>query len=276
MSPHLLLTGSCLLLAASLTPSATVAPGQNPAPLQAPAPGRSTRALLRVLVPAYFYPGLEWARLTAASQANPGRVHAIGNPFNGPGLAFDANYEAAFTSLRSAGGSVLGYVHTTYGDRPIADVKADIDLWTAWYDIDGIFIDEMDNVPGADEPYYLELFAHVRARIPGGEVVGNPGTNTSPSYLFFQAQRVSTALCIYEGRTGFLGWSPAPWTQSYDRRNFYVLPYNTPQSGWQASVDHAFASHCGWVYATDDDLPNPWDTLPPYFEAMVAYISSVY
>ena len=32
----------------------------------------------------------------------------------------------------------------------------------------------------------------------------------------------------------------------------------------------AAANNVGWIYVTDDTLNNPWDTLPGYFEALVA------
>src|SRR5262245_38829584 len=61
---------------------------------------------LRVLVPAYFYPlpGSPWSRLSAAAAAHPGRIAAIGDPFNGPGPAFDPAYDAVFRDLRASGG----------------------------------------------------------------------------------------------------------------------------------------------------------------------------
>jgi hypothetical protein len=27
--------------------------------------------------------------------------------------------------------------------------------------------------------------------------------------------------------------------------------------------------HVGYIYLTDDDLPNPWDSLPSYFDALL-------
>lgn len=236
------------------------------------------RAALNVLVPAYFYPvaGSPWDRLTQTAGLHPGRVGAIGDPFNGPGPSFDPTYDAAFRAFRAAGGRLIGYVYTSYGNRSAALVKADIDSWYSWYELDGIFLDEMDNVPGAHESYYLDLADHVRMHQAQAWIVGNPGSSTSPGYLFQGSSAVTSALCIYEGGSGFLAWQNDPWTEAYARRHFYALPYNTGGAGWQAAVDHAWSNHCGLVYVTDDVLPNPWDTLPAYFESMVQYVATNY
>lgn len=234
---------------------------------------------LRVLVPAYFYPvpGSPWVRLTAAAAANPRRIVAIGNPANGPGVSIDSNYTAAFQAYRAAGGTLLGYVYTSYGARPLATVLSEVDAWFSMYSADGIFVDEMDNTPGAHEIYYRAIYAHVQAAQQTRPfVVGNPGTSTAPSYLVSNGQPVVSALCIYETGTGFTSWTSDPWVASHSRSHFYALPYATPANGWQAAVGHAFAQNCGFVYVTDDTLPNPWDTLPSYFESMVGYIVANY
>lgn len=236
------------------------------------------RPPLCVLVPAYFYPvpGSPWGRLDAAAAANPQRILAIGDPANGPGLAIDPSYTAAFQSFRASGGTLLGYVYTSYGARPLATVLADVDLWFSMYSADGIFVDEMDNTPGAHESYYRAIYVHVQAQRAHSLVVGNPGTSTVPSYLGSNVQPVVSALCINETGTGFLSWTSDPWVAMRARSHFYALPYATPANGWQAAVDHAFAQNCGFVYVTDDTLPNPWDTLPSYFESMVGYIAANY
>jgi hypothetical protein len=111
----------------------------------------TTAPELRVLVPAYFYPvaNSPWSRLSTAAATHPGRIAAIGNPFNGPGLALDPAYAAVFADFRASGGTLLGYVYTSYATRPLAEVLADIDTWVLWYPLDGIFVDEMANQAGA-------------------------------------------------------------------------------------------------------------------------------
>ena len=273
---HIPLRFLAILFLCAFTAQTFLISSSSTAEAQNPSPGLTLRAPLKILVPAYFYPGAEWARLSNTAAGHRERVWAIGNPFNGPGNAFDPNYDAAFKTLRANGGRVVGYLHTTWGNRAIGDVQADVDSWLQWYSIDGFFVDEMDNVAGSNEAYYQSLFDYIRRQLPTGLVVGNPGTSTSQSYLFHDGERVATQLCLYEGHSGFLSWTPDPWTAAFAPSNFYALPYDTSVGVWQATVDHAYAMRCGWVYVTDDDLPNPWDTLPGYFETMAAYIAARY
>ncbi len=230
---------------------------------------------LRILVPAYFYPlpGSPWDRLNAAAASHPGNVAAIGNPFNGPGLSLDPIYLAAFQDFRAQGGMLFGYVATSYGNRPVAEVEQDIQTWFDWYPIDGIFLDEMDNTPGANESYYQSLTQFTRTLLPDAPVVGNPGTSTSPSYLRFDGAPVVSTLCIHEDGANFLAWTAQAWVRREPRRHFLVLPYAVSSMSWRAVVDHAISQNCGWIYVTDDVLPNPWDTLPSYFEKLVDYVT---
>ncbi len=230
---------------------------------------------LGILVPAYFYPGLAWGRLSAAASVLGTRLVAIANPFNGPGTAFDPNYASAIQSVRSQGGRVIGYVYSSYGNRSLVTVKSDIDQWFAWYGIDGIFIDEVPSQTGT-EAYYLALHDHIEAKKARSIIVGNPGTDTAPSFLRFNGSPVFSILTIFEGNTGFDTWQPASWVAQRDRQSFSVLPYNTDAASWQSRLERAWSLNTGWVYLTNDVLPNPWDTLPPYFETLVEHLAGEY
>lgn len=252
----------------------TLALAQQPGPPQPV----SAAGGMQMLVPAYFYPvaGSPWNRLNSMARRFPRRITAIGNPFSGPGLFFDPTYDLTFKAFRASGGSLLGYVHTSYGQRPIGQVLADIDLWLQWYAIDGVFVDEMDNTVGAHEAYYQAIYQHVQAHLPAGAVVGNPGVATAPSYLLLNDQPVSSTLCVFEHGVGSTTWQAPAWMSAHAPRHFCALAYKVDAGGWQSSVDHAWQEGCGWVFVTDDDLPNPWDTLPPYFESMAAYLATRY
>jgi hypothetical protein len=117
------------------------------------ASGHRARAEIGALVPAYFYPvaGSPWDDLVDAAGTIP--VTAILNPASGPGGAQDSNYVAVVDALRAAGGAVVGYVHSSWGSRPMAEVTAEIDRYADWYDIDGIFVDEMSTSAAAPTLY---------------------------------------------------------------------------------------------------------------------------
>lgn len=232
---------------------------------------------LNVMVPAYFGPpSTAWTLLNTEAAVIPNRLVAIANPNSGPGSAFQQSYQNAITALQAQTGRAIGYVHTSYGARTLAVVEAEINSWYSWYpSVNGIFFDEVDNVTG-HEAYYQTLYNYVKTKSATGLVVDNPGSNTLESYLFFNAARVTDVICTFESSSGFSSWTQSAWTAAYDRNNFYELPFNTSSSTYQAAVDRAYQQHAGWIYVTDDKLPNPWDTLPSYFAAEVNYIKSLY
>ena len=60
------------------------------------------------------------------------------------------------------------------------------------------------------------------------------------------------------------------WYASYAPSNFGVIPYNVPTLDMTATNFIASARQTiGYIYLTNDDLPNPWDTLPSYFSTLL-------
>lgn len=247
-------------------------------PLSAQVARAAPPPTMRILVPAYFYPfpGSPWDRLELASERHPELIWAIGNPASGPGASPDPTYVTTFQDFQAHRGHLLGYVTSSYGTKALATILAEVDLWFLWYGVDGIFVDEMDNTPGAHEAYYNALYVGILASHPLARVVANPGTSTSLDYLDGAFGRCADSVCIFENSFDFLAWSSDPWVATRARREFYALPYAVGPSAWRARVDHAFQEHVGWFYTTDDVLPNPWDTLPSYFEDLVAYAERRY
>ena len=134
--------------------------------------GAERRTMCRTtLIPAYVPPHA-LVELVRAS-ARP-RLLVI-NPSNGPGAEAAPGYRAAVRTAQRAGARVLGYVHTTYGARPAADVVADIDRYTSWYGVDGIFLDEASH-DVAQVGYYAALGRHVRAGARAGSSSSTPAS----------------------------------------------------------------------------------------------------
>ncbi len=228
----------------------------------------------KVLVPAYFDPGTSnyWNRLEVQAAKMPNRLYAIANVNNGPGSQYNASYALVINKMHSDSGKVIGYIHTSYGARTLADVEADINSWYSFYPtLDGIFVDEQDNVTG-EESYYSEIYNYIKQKDSTALVVTNPGTNTIESYLFYNGKRIADVICIFESNVGYDTWTPASWCNKYSSNNFYVLPYSTSSSQLFKRVDRAESLNVGWIYCTDDGGSNPWDTLPQYFEDFCHYI----
>lgn len=232
-------------------------------------------AKLEIVVPAYFYPsaGSDWNKLNAAAAKVP--VTAIMNPFNGPGNSLDSNYASAVNSLRAAGGHVIGYVYSSYATRPQQQVIADIDRYDSWYNVDGIFVDEMTNTGPADRlNYYRDLYNHVKVIDPTWQVMGNPGTTTIEQYLTWPT---ADRLMVFENvGSAYPGHVPSSWNFNYNRSKFVHLVHTESSSAnMLADLNLAVQRNAGGIYVTDDVLNNPWDRVPTYWNALVDAVAVI-
>lgn len=237
--------------------------------LAPPAPAREAG----LLVPAYFYPSWDnaqanfWDELIATAPRVP--LVAILNPASGPGARRIPDYVRAADSLRAAGGRVIGYVHTSYAQRPLQEVLAEVDTYYQRYAMDGIFFDETTGDTAlAHLAYYRACGEHVQKRAPGALVVLNPGTDADQAYL-----QSASCLLLFENdqaSASLLGWQPPAWVSPGQAGQVAVLAYHlTDEAAMAAVLERALGVGAGWIYLTDDTLPNPWDTLPAFWEAQV-------
>jgi Spherulation-specific family 4 len=232
-------------------------------------PGSATE-----LVPAYFYPsgtGLgAWNRLT--SDAGSIKIEAILNPASGPGATRDPKYVDAVNRLRTAGGHVLGYVATNYGNRDMTSVTKDIVTYRLFYNVDGIFIDEMANTQERLS-YYERIYKYIKSVASDFKVIGNPGMPyTVEGYL-----GAADTLVIFEGSIAlFADFRPlvtAPWVANYPRERFANIVYGaTSETDLIRALDKAGQTRAGSVFITDGRLPNPYRGLPAYWAQEVATI----
>lgn len=224
---------------------------------------------LRLLVPAYFYPAGEglkqWERLLAARAP----VVAVVNPANGPGDKADPNYQKVFAAARRSEAVLIGYVDTNYAKRTAAAVKADIDRWTRLYPgVAGIFFDQQNS--GTDfVEYYARLYQYVRKERKLRLVVTNPGTACAQEYFTAPATDVGV---LFEGPQGPDRFKLPAWAEKFSSR-VCVLVYKVPDAeDMAAGIAAAAKNKIGYVFLTDGALPNPWDHLPPYWDAMVTAV----
>lgn len=173
------------------------------------------------------------------------------NPDNGPGQAFSANYSRATAALEHARITVLGYVHTAWGSRPLPEVEDEIQRYVAWYNLSAIFLDEVaDSAP--KEAYYSEIVNHSRA-IGIRFFVGNPGTFVPKGYL-----QIFNLTIIYED----LGYpSPqqiASYTDGLPRNRLGIIVYGVR---WDAATIKELAKHVGALYVTSYGPLDPYQNL---------------
>ena len=222
----------------------------------------------RMFVPTYVYPGPEWERVIAAA---PMVGILVANPADGPGIVADPAYQNAMARAKQAGIMVLGYLATFYGQRPSAEVLADINAYYDLYGPSGIFLSEgpMDTDCSTMEATFLAYANAARARDARAFVA--LGTRFCPSYIYF-----SDLIVLFSAQQGaYDAFQPADWMPSRSPDRFAHLVIGVPGPALEATARRARALGAGWIYVTDDGLPNPWDQLPSYFEQQVRIMSTL-
>lgn len=206
-----------------------------------------------LLIPLYAYP-MPAGELVKLREEYPGLpIIVMVNPSNGPGSKLDAaRYAGAIRELRAANITVVGYVYTSYTRRSVEDVERDVEKYASWYELDGIFLDEVTCDENASHLEYYRRLAE-RIRSMGLKlVIGNPGTWAAEEYFDF-----FDIVVIWENPQ----YPPLEELQRYKslREKAAVLVYN------QEELDEEKLSrlieNVKWIYVTDDGGENPWDTL---------------
>jgi hypothetical protein len=226
-------------------------------------------------VPAYFYPGQDWQRLIAAA---PTVGIIVFNPDSGPGTGSgtaagaatgDPAYAAAITQAQSAGIAVLGYVSTSYGQRPEGDILADISAYYDLYRPSGIYLAEgpMDADCASLEAEYHRLADAARARDPHAFLA--VGTRFCPTYIYFFDLMVQFA----RNWTEYQSYQPPSWMPANSPERFCHLIHDVPVADAGSALSRALINGAGWVYVTDEADPNPWGGLPGYFEDEVQAVA---
>lgn len=229
---------------------------------------------IRLWTPAYFYPdgegAADWDRLIQASGRVP--VVAIVNPDSGPGDHRDSTYSDALDRAKDAGVTLLGYVSTRYGHRPIAEVEHDMEAWLAFYpEIDGFHLDEQTSAD-ADVPYYRKLVIFARSQRSDLVVAGNPGD--LPSTAYFESG--ISVESVFEGGSGFASFALPASAARNGRRSFAAEIYGvTSKAQMREDLKSARRKGIGEVFVTDGAMPNPWARLPAYWEDEVAEVEAL-
>ena len=202
-----------------------------------------------------------WNAIITAAVAHP-TVHvvAIVNPSDGPGSSKSSAYTSGIAALQAAHIEVIGYVATGYGSHSIASMESEMDQWKAFYPtLQGIFFDEQSNST-SDVAHYQTLSQYAKS-LGLNHTVGNPGTDVPAAYI-----GALDTMLIYESNGVPSISSLAQWS-SYAPSNFGVIPYAV--SSVNATFVQQARQYVEYIYLTNDDLPNPWDSLTSYFSALM-------
>jgi hypothetical protein len=244
-----------------------------------------------ILVPSYFYPGTGgpggvgdgWAAMTAAASQVP--ITAILNPDSGPGPSEDPNYAGAMANLEAAGGKVVAYVYTDNGNAPLATVEGQISTYISQYGslINGFFLDGMFVIPSTLS-YYQSLDSYIKGLNSSYTVIGNPGQPFLNGVTPQQYLSTADIFNIFEGPNtappGDPGFNNYPyglnWFQSYPSDRFSNVIFDVPTaSDMSADLSRAVQLNAGYVYITDQTLPNPYAQLPSYWDQEVVAVASI-
>jgi len=258
---------------------------------------------LSILLPLYKYPEYQyWAKNSAGicpslpvniwddvsrvAIANPRvPIVAIVNPANGPGANGipDANYVCAMNDLSTATNiKMIGYIHTRTNPascdnlRSINELKTEIGQYRVNFPhVTGIFVDEVCN---GNLTYYQNLNKAIKEAAPLYDlVVLNPGTIIDSNYITNTTGDTGNLFVVYEGLS--TGWNSQITTsqiEALNTPNKSTLIYGESSlANAKLIVDMTKLRRYSHIYVTDDVLvPNPWDTLPAYWNDLVGYINS--
>jgi len=218
-------------------------------------------------IPMYVDPSASAASWTQVTSAAPGVSLVVANPDSGPGPA----------AAHSAGQTIVGYVHTSYGARPIAQVEADVDAWYSFYPaIDGVFSDETSTDATTVATYYQPLFEYVKSKSGAHIVVINPGTMIDESFMQV-ADVVVTFEDTYANYTGNAYPALPAWVAGYPRWRFWHLVLSAASvTDMQDAVNLARERNAGYVFVTDQPPASAYQQIPTgaYWQAELAAIQA--
>ncbi len=215
---------------------------------------------LIVAVPAYQYPskGSMWSGLT---QLDEGSLVVV-NPASGPGTSVDPQYEDAIEPLRAKGVRLFGYVDSNYGKHSADHIVAQAREWITLYHPTGIFVDQT-SVDAKAVPYITEIANRLHAL--GLQVTINPGQPEIDHRLLDKVDHIIN----FEGPLSTYRTTKFPdWVHNAPDGLLWHLVYDVESEADMADViQRARDDGASAVFVTDGRMPNPWDTLPSYWNA---------
>ena len=220
-----------------------------------------------LLIPMYVYPtdaytNLIYQDLIGWKKSNPDiPMIVIINPSNGPGAVTDGNYTMVINNMKAAGIRVIGYISTNYRAQTVAQVKADIDGYATYYPgIEGVFFDEQSDGTtdlAAELAYYREVADYSRS-IGFMITVSNPGVNSDNGFYEFidiVVEWENNVVPTTEQQNG--AW---PGGKIAQQRAILLYGMDGDGGGSKKVDSESYLQNYGWLYYTEDDSPNPWDS----------------
>lgn len=231
-----------------------------------------------IIVPAYFpwwrRSGIDdFQRLVKFSEiAEPNKLVVVINPNNGPWKpewSFTNNMREFAEEIRRNYQHPIGYVYTSYGDRPIEDVQQDMRTYMDIYGIkaiSGFFLDEVSSKVETNE-YYHQIIDYGNSLLKARSFCSqNFGIILNAGTINDNIQELTSKgdLTVIKEMT----------EQEFLADRIPDLMYPDKSAGliyscsnWDAVDDKIKANGMGYYYCTDRTLNNnPWLGLPSHWE----------
>jgi hypothetical protein len=213
----------------------------------------------QLAVPAYFSAPY-W--ITAIQSKHPPADMILDVSGVGAGTAPEPSMLYLVKKAQAAGITVLGYSSTADGQRPVAQVEADVRDYAAWYGVTSIFLDRVSGTSGQFS-YYKQLADYIHAAHPGDQVWLNPGVYPDQDYM-----SIGDVVLVFEGTYAqYLTVQVPSWASDYPADRFLHTIYATPKSALTSALDTAQQRGAGRIYVTDLVGSNPYQGLPSYWSA---------
>jgi len=210
---------------------------------------------VEMAVPSYFYEESLW------SENAEGSGIMIMNPNNGPDLEKSEHYVNQVRNAKANGVKVYGYVYTSYGKRNPAAIKRDIDRYNIWYGVDGIFFDETATWK-SKAGHYRNLTDYAKSK--GMKNILNPGVTPNEEYFKF-----ADSIVVFEDSyKDYLSARIPSFVNKYPGKAVHLV-YGADEDEMKNAMNLARQRGASYIYVTDDDLDNPWDSLPYYWQEEV-------
>lgn len=250
------------------------------------------RKAMGILVPLYGYPEISsGSGASQVTQASPAWTAvasgaalvptiAIINPASGPvactnpASATLLAFQRGIAQLHASSVTVLGYVHTSYGQRAQSAVLQDVQTYAQCYGLDGIFFDEI--AASASYASYDAAIANAARngiKPPNGApalVAFNPGTYPDP--LVAQSADITV---MHESADLNVPAMPAALA-TYPAAGWAYLAFGISQP-LQDTLSKLFAGGTGNVYITDQGVggTDPWTQLATNYMGLVQTIQAL-
>jgi len=204
---------------------------------------------------------------------------AIINPNSGPDSSPDSSYTSGMSQLHSAGVEIVGYVHTSYGDRALSDVEKDIDTYASKYPLlTGIFIDEASD-SASEVAYYTSVYNYIISK-GYTHCILNPGTQPSSEYV-----AISSSIVVFEDSASnfaktsfsdFVTCAPSSAEKAGYKYKFSAIAYSESSTSAASLLSSMQSKGIGMVYVTDGASGCcTYNELVSYYSSMVSNVASM-